>query len=212
MSGRRFYLNPRFILIWRWVVFLLALAPWGVWVGQVMQGQAGPEPGRYLLLNLGHGALWCLLLTLSLTPLTRLTGWKGLTVIRRQLGLWSLAYALMHLLCYVLFILGLEWTQLGQELVERPYIIVGTLALLGLLALGLTSNRRSMKRLGRRWKPLHKSVYLILGLVMLHYLWIVRADLSTWSAYAVVATGLLLLRWPPLARRLSRRRSPIATS
>ncbi|ODC03100.1 sulfoxide reductase heme-binding subunit YedZ [Terasakiispira papahanaumokuakeensis] len=212
MSEIRFYLNPRFILGWRWLVFGLALVPWALWVGQVMQGQAGPEPGRYLLLNLGHGALWCLLLTLSLTPLTRLTGWKGFRVIRRQLGLWSLAYALMHLLCYVLFILGLEWSQLGKELVERPYIIVGALALTGLVVLGITSNRWAMQRLGRRWKPLHKSVYVILMLVMLHFLWVVRADLSTWSAYALVAAGLMLLRWPPLARRLSRRPRRMASS
>lgn len=205
MAEMRFYQNPRFILLWRWIVFGLALVPWGLWTFNVMQGQAGPEPGRYLLLNLGHGALWCLLLTLSLTPLTRLTKWKGFRVIRRQLGLWSLAYALMHLLSYVLFILGLEWAQLGEELVERPYIMVGTMALLGLLVLGVTSNRRAMQYLGRRWKPLHKSVYVILILVLLHFLWVVRADLSAWGGYAVAAMGLLLLRWPPLAQRLSRR-------
>jgi len=196
--------QPRHILAWRLLVFVAALAPLGWWAYHVAIGAAGPEPGRYLLLNLGQGALILLLCTLSLTPLSRLTRWKGFSVIRRQLGLWTFSYAVLHLLSYLLFILGLNWTALGEDLQKRPYVIVGALALLILLALAVTSNRYAMRRLGKRWKPLHKGVYAALALVLLHFLWIVRADLAEWSLYAAIALGLMLLRLPGIAQRLPR--------
>ncbi|WP_106477139.1 protein-methionine-sulfoxide reductase heme-binding subunit MsrQ [Phytohalomonas tamaricis] len=188
--------------LWRTLVFIAALVPVGWWAWHVAMNAAGPEPGRYLLLNFGQGALVLLLITLSLTPLTKLTRWKGFSVVRRQLGLWTFSYGLAHLLCYLLFILALDWSALGTELQRRPYIIVGALALLILLILSLTSNRASMRRLGKRWKALHKLVYLVLALVLLHFFWIVRADLTQWSGYAAVAVGLMLLRIPPVARTL----------
>ncbi|QJQ96478.1 MULTISPECIES: protein-methionine-sulfoxide reductase heme-binding subunit MsrQ [unclassified Halomonas] len=188
--------------LWRIAVFLAALAPLAWWSWQVVQSAAGPDPGHYLLLNTGQGGLCLLLATLALTPLTRLTRWRGFTLIRRQLGLWSLAYAALHLLCYALFILGLDWHRLGSELIQRPYMVVGALALLGLALLGATSNRHAMRKLGKRWKPLHRLSYVILALVLLHYLWVVRADLGQWSLYAATGGLLLLLRLPPLARRL----------
>ncbi len=196
--------------MWRVGVFLAALAPLVVWGWQVANNAAGPEPGRYLLLNIGTGALWMLLFTLSLTPLTRLTRWKGFTLIRRQLGLWTLAYATLHMLSYALFILALDWAMLGSELVKRPYIIVGMLALVGLAALGATSNRWSMRRLGKRWKTLHRLAYPILGLVLLHFLWVVRADLGEWAMYAAIAALVMATRLPPVARTLPRIRYRLA--
>lgn len=189
-------------LAWRVAVFLAALAPLVFWSWQVANNAAGPEPGSYLLLNIGIGALWMLLLTLSLTPLTKLTRWKGYALIRRQLGLWTLAYATLHMLSYALFILGLNWALLGSEIVKRPYIIVGMLALLGLAVLGVTSNKWSMRKLGKRWKPLHKLAYPILGLVLLHFFWVVRADMGEWAAYAGAAALIMATRLPPVARTL----------
>ncbi|WP_046078283.1 protein-methionine-sulfoxide reductase heme-binding subunit MsrQ [Halomonas sp. HG01] len=198
--------------LWRIGVFLAALAPLLLWGWQVANNAAGPEPGRYLLLNLGLGGLWMLLLTLSLTPLTKLTRWKGFALIRRQLGLWTLAYASLHLLSYALFILGLDWAMLGSELVKRPYIIVGMLALAGLAALGATSNRWAMRKLGKRWKPLHKLSYPILGLILLHFLWVVRADLGEWTLYALASALIMATRLPPVARSLPRFRQRLANS
>ncbi|MBT2773026.1 protein-methionine-sulfoxide reductase heme-binding subunit MsrQ [Halomonas sp. ISL-60] len=193
-------------LAWRGAVFLAALAPLLFWSWQVANNAAGPEPGRYLLLNIGIGALWILLLTLSLTPLTKLTRWKGFALIRRQLGLWALAYATLHMLSYALFILGLNWALLGSEIVKRPYIIVGMIALIGLAVLGATSNKWSMKRLGKRWKPLHKFSYAILGLVLLHFFWVVRADMQEWAMYAAIAALIMATRLPPVARSLPKLR------
>lgn len=197
---------PKKWLLWRVGVFLAALAPLVFWGWQVANNAAGPEPGNYLLLNIGIGALWMLLLTLSLTPLTKLTRWKGFALIRRQLGLWALAYATLHMLSYALFILGLNWALLGSELVKRPYIIVGMIALIGLAVLGATSNRWAMKRLGKRWKPLHKFSYVILGLVLLHFFWVVRADMQEWAMYAAIAALIMATRLPPVARTLPKLR------
>lgn len=94
-------------------------------------GQLDPDPGKILVDRLGLGALVFLLITLSMTPLQKLTGWSGWVVVRRQLGLWCFAYIVLHMTSYMVFILGLDWGQLGVELRKRPYIIVGALVSLG---------------------------------------------------------------------------------
>jgi len=96
----------------------------------------------------------------------------------------------------------LDWAQLGVELRKRPYIIVGVVGFLGLLCLAVTSNRYSMRRLGTGWKKLHRLIYVILGLGLLHMLWVVRSDLERWAVYAAIGLLLMLLRVPPVARRL----------
>ncbi|WP_245391701.1 protein-methionine-sulfoxide reductase heme-binding subunit MsrQ [Salinicola aestuarinus] len=194
------------LTLWRLLVFAVALTPLAYWSAQVALGNAGPEPGRYLLLNIGQATLWMLFATLSLTPLTKLTRWKGFALIRRQLGLWTLAYAVSHLLCYALFILGLDLSRLGSEIIRRPYIIVGMLALTGLVVMGVTSNQWSMRRLGKRWKTLHKLVYPVLALGLLHFFWVVRADMEQWSLYAATGALLMILRLPVVARQLPRLR------
>ncbi|WNW13386.1 protein-methionine-sulfoxide reductase heme-binding subunit MsrQ [Pseudomonas sp. DTU_2021_1001937_2_SI_NGA_ILE_001] len=189
---------------WRVGVFLAALAFPVWWVYQAWIFALGPDPGKVLVDRLGLGTLIILLITLSITPMAKLTGWSGWMAVRRQLGLWSFAYAVLHLSFYALFILGLDWRQLGVELVKRPYIIVGAVAWVGLLALALTSNRYSQRRLGRRWKRLHQLVYGILILGLLHMLWIVRADLEEWAIYNAIGVFLLALRIPAVARRIPR--------
>lgn len=174
------------------------------WLVQGALNVLGPDPGKVLVDRMGQGALVMLLVTLCMTPLQKLTGWPGWIVVRRQLGLWCFAYVVMHLSGYLFFILGLDWGQLGVELRKRPYIIVGVLAFVGLLALAVTSNRYSQRRLGARWKKLHKLVYVILGLGLLHFLWIVRADLKEWTLYAAIGGLLLLLRVPSIERRIPR--------
>jgi sulfoxide reductase heme-binding subunit YedZ len=191
-------------LWWRLAVFVV-IAVWPFyWVRQAWLLALGPDPGKVLLNRLGLGVLVLLLVTLAMTPLQRSTAWPGWFLIRRQLGLWCLAYGLLHLAAYLVFVLGLDWSQLGVELRARPYIIVGALALLGLLVLAVTSNRFSQKRLGRKWKQLHRLVYGVVGLALLHFLWVVRSDLKEWAIYASVAVLLLLLRVPAVARRIPR--------
>ncbi|MFJ2692726.1 protein-methionine-sulfoxide reductase heme-binding subunit MsrQ [Pseudomonas sp. NPDC087336] len=189
---------------WRSAVFICAMVWPLLWLYQAWQDALGSDPGKVLVDRLGLGTLVLLLITLSMTPLQKLTGWAGWIAVRRQLGLWCFAYVVLHLSAYLTFILGFDWSQLGVELRKRPYIIVGALGFLCLLALACTSNRYSQRRLGARWKKLHRLACLVLVLGLLHMLWIVRADLKEWSIYASIGALLLVLRLPPLARRIPR--------
>jgi sulfoxide reductase heme-binding subunit YedZ len=189
---------------WRIGVFIAAAIWPMLWLYQALEDLLGPDPGKVLVDRLGLGTLVLLLITLGMTPLQKLTGWAGWVAVRRQLGLWCFAYVVLHLCSYMAFILGFDWSQLAVELRKRPYIIVGVLGFLGLLALAVTSNRYSQRRLGVRWKKLHRLVYVILGLGLLHMLWIVRADLEEWAIYAFIGAVLLALRIPPVMRRIPR--------
>ncbi|WP_025131293.1 protein-methionine-sulfoxide reductase heme-binding subunit MsrQ [Pseudomonas sp. PH1b] len=189
---------------WRVGVFLAAAALPLYWLYEAWAQALGPDPGKVMVDRLGLGALVLLLITLGMTPLQKLTGWPVWIALRRQLGLWCFAYVVLHLSAYGVFILGLDWSQLGVELRKRPYILVGSLGFLLLLVLALTSNRYSQRHLGARWKKLHRLVYVVLGLGLLHMLWIVRADLKEWAVYAFIGGMLLLLRVPPVMRRIPR--------
>lgn len=189
---------------WRVGVFLAVSAPPLYWLYLALFGLLGPDPGKTLVDNLGLGALILLLITLAMTPLQQLSRWGGWIAVRRQLGLWCFTYVTLHLSGYVLFIAGLRLDLVLRDLYERPYIIVGALAFLGLLALALTSNRFSIRKLGRKWKALHRLVYGILLLALLHMLWVVRADLGEWLAYALIGGALLAMRFSVVAKALQR--------
>ena len=200
--------------LWRLSVFIAA-AVWPVfWLYEAWSLALGPDPGKVLVDRLGLGTLILLLVTLCMTPMQKLTGWAGWIAVRRQLGLWCFAYVVLHLCAYLAFVLGFDWSQLGVELRKRPYIIVGSLGFLCLLVLAVTSNRYSQRRLGGRWKKLHRLVYVVLGLGLLHMLWIVRADLKEWSIYASIGICLLLLRIPAVMRRIPRlyKKKPVSVA
>ncbi|MCW3150721.1 protein-methionine-sulfoxide reductase heme-binding subunit MsrQ [Stutzerimonas stutzeri] len=193
--------------LWRLGVFLCAASVPLYWLYLAWTSALGPDPGKVLVDNLGQGALVLLLLTLAMTPMQRVTGWAGWLAVRRQLGLWCFTYALLHLAGYLFFLLGADFSRLPEELSERPYILVGMLGLLGLTALAATSSRWSMRRLGKRWKTLHRLIYVIVIVVLLHMLWVVRADAGRWAFYAGVAVILLALRCPVVASAMGRPRS-----
>ncbi|AGI26036.1 sulfite oxidase subunit YedZ [Pseudomonas sp. ATCC 13867] len=197
--------------LWRGAVFVSALLPPLYWLYQAWIFALGPDPGKALVDRLGQGGLILLLITLSMTPLQKLTRWNGWIQVRRQLGLWCFTYIALHLSAYAIFILGLDWAQLGVELRKRPYIFVGVTAFLGLLAMAVTSNRYSMRKLGSGWKKLHRLIYVILALGLLHMLWVVRSDLERWAIYAAIGCFLMLLRLPPVARQLPLLRSRFIT-
>ena len=190
--------------LWRVGVFIVALVWPLFWLYQAWTDALGPDPGKVLVDRLGLGTLVLLLITLSMTPLQKFTGWAGWIAVRRQLGLWCFAYVVLHLSAYLAFILGFDVSQLGVELRKRPYIIVGALGVFCLLVLAMTSNRYSQRRLGVHWKKLHRLVYVVLVLGLLHMLWIVRADLREWAIYAAVGALLLVLRLPSVTRRIPR--------
>ena len=195
---------------WRLLLFICAASPPGYWLYLGGVAALGPDPGKVLMDNLGQGALILLLCSLAMTPLQKLTGWSGWISFRRQLGLWSFGYGMLHLVAYLYFILGLDFSGFADELVERPYIAVGAIALTGLLALAMTSTRWSMRKLGKRWKKLHRIVYPTLIVVLIHMLWVVRSDAGQWILYASFAAILLTSRVPAVQERLVKAGSGLA--
>ena len=188
------------------LVWLGALAPLALIVVGVFElaGQSlGPNPIREILHVTGKTSLNLLLITLCATPLRELTGQTWWVRPRRLLGLMAFSYALLHFLVYAVLELELQLGELGQELARRPYILVGTVALLALIPLAITSTDRMMRRLGRRWQRLHRLIYPITALGIWHYYWQVKADIRE----PLIYLGLLalLLAWRARSARLRRR-------
>lgn len=183
------------------ILWLAAAWPAAWLVRGAFTGGLGPEPIDTLTKWTGTTSLILLMVTLAITPARRLTGWNRLVRYRRLLGLWAFAYAALHFLVWALFDHQFVPAYLIEDIVKRPYITVGTAALLILLALALTSTTAMVRRLGgRRWQALHRLVYVAAALGVLHFLWLVKADLTNPMIFALVLIALL-------AARLPRRRS-----
>ena len=151
----------------------------------------------------GKTALVILVLSLACTPLNTLFGLRQALPLRRPLGLYAFAYASIHLLIFLVVDYGLDLAEILEVVAEKRYVLVGFAAFLLLLPLALTSNRAAMRRLGRRWKALHRLVYLAAGLAVVHFFWLVKADVREPLAYGAAVALLLLLRLPAVRRRLS---------
>lgn len=182
---------------------LLGLAPFAWLAWRVNTGQLGADPVQEITHFTGDWALRILLLALAVTPLRRLTRWNVLARFRRLVGLYAFFYASIHLSCYLILDLGGYWAQIAEDIVKRPYITVGFAAWVGLLLLAITSPKFMVRKLGRRWAQLHKLVYVIGVLGVLHYLWLVKADLREPLIYAGILAVLLIARIPPVAKQLS---------
>jgi methionine sulfoxide reductase heme-binding subunit len=190
--------------IWRWgrhLIFFLALLPFVWMVVGTIQNSLGADPARTLALDSGRWSLRFLLASLAITPCREIFKISALAPLRRTLGLFSLFYAFVHLLVYILFLLELRWSEIGSDILERPYITVGFTAFLILAALGATSPKFMVRRLGRRWKALHRLVYLAVVLAVLHLTWILRTDLFDAVLYGSIAAVLLLYRVVGIIRR-----------
>ena len=185
-----------------------ALLPFAWLVYVVMNDRLGADPIADITHFTGLWALRVLLVALAVTPLRRITGWNVLARYRRMIGLYAFFYASLHLAVYVVLDLGGYWSQILDDIVKRPYITVGFLAWVGLLLLALTSTQGMMRRLGRLWARLHRIVYAIGVLAVLHFWWLVKSDVREPAIYAAILAVLLILRLPPIARRIQRKRVP----
>lgn len=172
-------------------VFCVCLVPFSYLLYLAWTNSLGPDPGEALAKESGEWAFRFLLVTLAVTPLQNITGWRITGRYRRMLGLFALFYASCHFLVYLAFLLGFRWNALYQDVLERPYVTVGFTAFLILLALGATSPKPMVRLLGRRWKPLHRLIYPASMLVMLHMIWVLRSDFGEALIYGC-ATALLL--------------------
>ena len=174
----------------------------------------GPNPAEALIRGSGDWVLRALVLTLAVTPLREWTGWSGLARFRRMLGLYAFFYGVAHFLSYAWLDMGLDATGIVRDIAKRPFILVGTAALMLMAPLAATSFNRAIKALGAaRWKALHKSVYAIVLLGLLHFFWMRAAkhDFGEWSVYAVLVA--ILLGWrATTALKTQRLRASAATS
>jgi len=178
----------------KWVVFLLSLTPFLALLTGAIRNTLGPDPADVLVIETGLWALRFLLLSLAITPLRGISGWTWVVPYRRTFGLFALYYACWHLVAYLLFFLQLRWSELFEDIVERPYVTVGFTALVILIALGVTSTKSMIRRLGRRWKKLHRLVYLANILALIHLTWILRTDLTEAVFYGSILVPLLAYR------------------
>jgi sulfoxide reductase heme-binding subunit YedZ len=161
----------------------------------------GADPVREIIHRCGKTALNLLLITLLVTPVRELAGWPHLIRLRRMLGLFAFFYALLHLVSYVWLDQGLMWGVIVEDVLKRPYITIGMLAILMLIPLAVTSTNGMMRRLKRRWQTLHRLIYVIAILGVWHFYWQVKADIREPLIYAGILAVLLGYRLLPRAWR-----------
>jgi sulfoxide reductase heme-binding subunit YedZ len=183
------------------VLYLLGVVPFGVLVWQALTGGLGIDPVRELEHRLGLYGLQFLIAGLMVTPLRR---WTGINLIRyrRAIGLLAFFYVSLHLTTWVVLDLQLRWSEIGADLVKRPYIIVGMLGFLAMVPLAVTSNNASVRRMGAAsWARLHQLTYVAALAGAAHYLILVKAWPLEPILYALVAAGLVALRFLWKAQR-----------
>ena len=186
------------------LVFALCLAPLVVLVLETFGVgglSLGANPIEELIHRLGKWGLKFLLITLAVTPLRKLTGWNWLIRFRRMLGLFAFFYVLLHFLVYAGLDQRFDLAVIVEDVIERPYITIGMLALLLLLPLAATSTKGMMRRLGGRWQKLHRMVYLIAVLGVWHFYWQVKLDTLEALIYAGILAALLGFRLVDRRRR-----------
>ena len=184
-----------------------AIAPlaWLLW--QYFNGVFWVNPIQDLTLRTGKAALVLLVLTLACTPVNTLLGWRPALKNRKWLGLYAFGYASIHFAIFVWLDYGFDPQLLQEAIFEKRYALVGFAAGLLMLPLAITSTRGWQRRLGQRWKKLHRLVYASGVLAIVHYVWLVKADIRTPLTFGAIVGLLLLFRWRPVRQQLIKLRN-----
>ncbi len=194
----------RYRRIYKPALFLASLTPLG-WIAGHVFGWFGLIPAvdtvKFLELEFGQTALNFLLLTLAITPVRQLSGLTHLLRLRRMLGLFAFFYAVLHFTVYVVLDLDLDWRMVGADIAKRPYITIGFTAFLLLIPLAVTSTQGMMRRLGRRWRTLHRLVYVAAVLGVWHYYWQEKIDVREPLLYGGALAVLLGYRLMHVVRK-----------
>ena len=181
------------------LVWIAAIAPLAWLIRQGFKGDLTADPVKYITHFTGRTALIILFITLCITPLRQLTGWNGIIRFRRLIGLFSFFYAVIHLLIYLAFDRGFVFAELGEDIAKRPYITIGFTAWLMLLTLAVTSPLAMVRRLGgKRWRAIHRLVYVVPVLGVIHFAWAQKKDISLPVLYGlvlVVIFGVRVILW-----------------
>jgi sulfoxide reductase heme-binding subunit YedZ len=192
------------------ILFVLAVLPLLYLTVRLANGSVEGDQVKFLQHVTGDTVLACLLLTLSVTPLRRLTGWSELIRVRRLVGLTAFWYALVHFLSYILFDHALSLPDIAADIVEHPWVLLGFAAFLMLLPLAVTSTRGWIRRLGGRpWQRLHRLIYPATAAGLVHYFWLVKKDVTDPLSGAAGLLILLALRY---VKRPGGRLAPVPLS
>jgi len=175
----------------RFIIFCLCLLPLVFILYGAFSNTLGVNPVETMNRSMGDWALYFLMMTLSVTPLKHLTGWARPVRFRRMLGLYTFFYACVHFLTYIWFDHYFNWLDIVEDIIKRPFITVGFISLLLLLPLAITSNRLMIKKLKKNWLRLHKLVYLIAILVIIHFFWMTKVDYYQPLIFCVVLSLFL---------------------
>ena len=182
-------------------VFILCLVPLAILVARAFLDDLGANPIEEITHETGQWALRLLLLTLALTPLRIIFSWSTPIRLRRMLGLFTFFYAMLHFSTWLVLDQFFDYEEIIKDIIKRPYITVGFTALLLMTPLAITSTDAMLKRLGRNWKKLHRLVYLVAILAVIHFLWLVRADILEPAIYGSILALLLTVRLRPLLNK-----------
>jgi sulfoxide reductase heme-binding subunit YedZ len=195
------------VLLWRNIlVHVIATVPFLLTVYEYVTGNLPIVLDRHLVIRFGAVGLAFLVASFSITPISILSGSTNLKPIRRPLGVYGFCYIALHLLAYAWLSNGFDWALILRDLGERRAMSAGLLAFALLIPLALTSTNGWQKRLGRRWKILHRLVYFAVPLSILHYFWLER-DVMDWVlVYAAYAAILFAIRLPAIRRAVARTR------
>lgn len=179
------------LLLLKTTLHVMCVVPLLLLVYALFMDQLGANPLEVFIRHLGEWGLQLLLVTLCMTPLRDLLSQPWPVQIRRLLGLWSFAYVVLHFMSYLWLDQFFDWAEIWRDILKRPFITVGMLAVLGLLPLALTSTKAMQRRLGRRWQRLHRLIYPVAILAVLHFFWLVKADLLRPGIFALCLLLLL---------------------
>lgn len=181
--------DTRFIKL---LIFINSLIPFGLMAWDFWRGNMGTNPLEFVTRTTGALTLVFLLITLSVTPIRKLTGWNWLIKHRRMLGLYAFFYGTLHFLTYLFFDRGFDLVSVLGDIYKRPFIAVGALAFFMMVPLAVTSTNNMIKRLGgKRWAQLHKLTYLVAIGGVLHYYLLVKSDIFYPVVFGVVLAVLL---------------------
>lgn len=173
------------------VLFLILLIPLVILINRAFNDALGANPIESVNRWLGDWALRILLITLAISPLRRLTGWNQLVKYRRMLGLFAFFYVCIHFSSYIVLDQFFDFSEIFDDILKRPFITAGFTAFLLLIPLAITSTNKMAERLQYKWVLIHRLIYLIAILAVLHFWWMVKADTREPAIYAVILAILL---------------------
>ena len=185
------------------IVFLVCLIPFAQLAYNAYRGDLGVNPIEFITHFTGDWVLIFLLATLSVTPLRKISGWNDLIRFRRMLGLFAFFYALLHFSTYIVLDHFFDFHRITKDILKRPYVTVGFTAFVLMIPLALTSTAGMIRRLGKRWQQLHRLVYVAAIAGVIHFYWLVKADirrpLQYGSVLAILLGYRLFVKWKPFA-------------